>query len=449
MKKVWTWILLPLFLLTLLNCKKPEKEQPHTSKNENDTIPRYDSLNWANEFKFGKTSLIDRANKYDFLDSFYNDFWLKNKASGSFLVAQNGKIIYENYSGYSDIGKQTAIEADTPLHIASISKVMTALAVLKLVEHKKIKLNDKVEKYLKGFPYKDVTIENLLSHRSGLPDYLSFSEDKRYWDRNKKMANQDVLDVLVKSKPETFAKPGKRFDYNNTNFVLLALIIEKVTGLTYPQAMDYMVFQPLGMTHTFVMDFKKDSARVSKSYYYNGNEWSYDHLDMTYGDKNIYSTPRDLLKMDIAMYAEKFLPKKLKEKAWKGYSYEAAGVKNYGLGMRMMEWKNGNKILYHNGLWHGNNSVYVRDYAHQATIIAIGNRKNGTVYKTFRLVSLFGDYPFQMNFPGVRKPASSEDSLHKLQKDIDSVKQKTREDRVEQSKRKVDSIKKENKKRKK
>jgi len=440
--KVWIWTVMSFIFLSLINCKNSEKTQFQTSKNENDTIPRYDSIDWSSQFEFKPVNLIDKANKYSFLENFYKNFWLKNKASGSFLVAQNGKILYENYSGYSDISKQIPITAETPLHIASISKVLTSLAVLKLVEHKKIKLNDKVEKYLKGFPYKDVTIENLLSHRSGLPNYLSFSEDKRYWDRNKRMTNQDVLDVMIKDKPEAFAKPGKKFAYNNTNFVLLALIIEKVTGMKYPQAMDYMVFKPLGMTHTFVMDFKKDSAKVSKSYYYNGNEWSYDHLDMTYGDKNIYSTPRDLFKMDVAMYANKFLPEKLKEKAWKGYSYEASGVKNYGLGMRMMEWENGNKILYHNGLWHGNNSVYVRDFNNQATIIAIGNRKNGSVYKTFRLVSLFGNYPFKMDFSGDSHP-------DKLQKDIDSVKQKTREDRVKHAKKKVDSLKRENSKLKK
>lgn len=441
--KVWIWAIMPFVLFSLINCKSSEKDKLHISKNKKDFIPRYDSLNWFAEFEFSPVNLIDKTNKYRFLNDFYENFWMKNKASGSFLVAQNGKVLYENYSGYSDISKQTPIMAETPLHIASISKVLTSLAVLKLVEHKELNLNDKVSKYLKGFPYKDVTIENLLSHRSGLPNYLSFSEDKKYWDKKNRMTNQNVLDVMIQKKPEAFGKPGKNFAYNNTNFVLLALIIEEVTGMNYPKAMDYMVFKPLGMSHTFVMDFKKDSARVSKSYYYNGNEWSYDHLDMTYGDKNIYSTPRDLFNMDVAMYADKFLPEKLKEKAWKGYSYEAPGVKNYGLGIRMMEWKDGNKILYHNGLWHGNNTVYVRDYANEATIIALGNRKNGTVYKTFRLVSLFGNYPFQMNFPGTAQP------LNKLQKDIDSVKQKTREERVKQAKKKVDSLQEKNKKLKK
>ena len=434
--KLWIWAAFAILFLNLTNCKKGEKNLTQNSKNKQDSIPRFDSIDWFSAYEFEPVNLIEKSNQYNFLDNFFQNYWVKTNASGGFLVAQNGKIIYENYSGYSDIQKKTPVTARTPLHIASISKVLTGLAILKLVENNKLDLNDRVEKYLKGFPYKDVRIEDLLTHRSGLPNYLSFSEDKKYWDMNKKMTNQDVLDVMMNKKPEAFAKPGKKFAYNNTNFVLLALIIEKITKMNYPEAMKYMVFDPIGMTDTFVMDFEKDSANVSKSYYYNGNEWKYDHLDITYGDKNIYSTPKDLYKLDVAMYADEFLPKKLKEKAWKGYSYEKPGVKNYGLGVRLMEWENGNKILYHNGLWHGNNSVYVRDFNHEATIIALGNRKNGIIYKTFRLVSLFGNYPFQIS------AYDSNGILRKLKKDIDSVKLKTVEDKVKHTQKRVDSLKK-------
>jgi CubicO group peptidase (beta-lactamase class C family) len=420
--KNWFWILTIPLIFNLTSCKKTEKDQLQTTKNENDTIPRYDSVDWVKKVKFGPIDANDQANKKRFLDHFYHQFWLKNNVSGGFLVAQKGKIIYEGYSGFSDIENQVEMTAETPIHIASITKVLTSLAILKLVEHKKIDLNDKVSKYLTGFPYENVTVENLLNHRSGLPNYLHLSDDKKYWDNKKKITNQDVLDILVNLKPEALNQPGKNFAYNNTNFVLLALIIEKVSGMNYPNAMKHMVFNPLGMKNTFVMDFKKDSANVSKSYYNNGREWKYDHLDITYGDKNVYSTPRDLLKMDWAMYADDFLPAELKEKAWKGYSYESKGVKNYGLGFRMMEWENGSKILYHNGWWHGNNTTYVRDFNNQATIIALGNRKNRTIYSTFRLVSIFGDYPFKIEDAPEGNGENGSDSVQKLQRSLDSMK---------------------------
>ncbi|MFA7686466.1 MAG: serine hydrolase domain-containing protein [Moheibacter sp.] len=419
--KEWTWALMAIISLSLINCGKTDKNPTFQYDENKDSIPRFDSLNWAAEFQFQPVNLIDKIHKYRILDHFYKDFWQRTQVSGGFLVAQNGKILYEDYSGFSDSEKQTRITAHTPLHIASITKVMTGLAILKLVEYKKLKLNDKAAKYLKGFPYEEVTVEDLLNHRSGLPNYLHLSEDKKYWDKSKMMTNQDVLQLLIDHQPEILAKAGKKFAYNNTNYVLLALIIEKITGMSYAEAMDYMVFKPLGMTDTFVFEFEKDSAKVSKSYEYNGKEWAYDHLDATYGDKNVYSTPRDLLKMDMAMYADQFLPKNLKEKAWKGYSYESRGVKNYGLGIRLMEWDNGNKILYHNGWWHGNNSTYVRDFDNQATIIALGNRRNRTIYSAFRLVSLFGDYPFQAP---LKRGSGAEDSLKDLHQKIDSVKAK-------------------------
>lgn len=430
--KEWMWAFVAIISLTLINCKKTDENSNLTSTDKyQDSIPRYDSLNWANEFEFAPVNIIDKANKYRLLDKFYNEFWLHKNVSGGFLVAQNGKILYEGYSGYSDIENGKAMTAETPLHIASITKVMTGLAILKLVENKKLKLNDKVSEYLSGFPYEDITVEDLMNHRSGLPNYLHISEDKNYWDKTKVMTNQDLLNLLIEKKPEALAKAGKKFYYNNTNYVLLALIIEKITGLKYAEAMKYMVFEPLGMTNTFVFQYEKDSAKVSKSYEYNGKEWAYDHLDATYGDKNIYSTPRDLYKMDLAMYSDKFLPKNLKEKAWKGYSYESKGVKNYGLGMRLMEWDNGSKLLYHNGWWHGNNSTYVRDFNSETVIIALGNRRNRTIYSTFRLVSLFGDYPFQNSLDSVKsKKSGPEDSLNQLQKDIDSTKQKTVKDKM-------------------
>lgn len=437
--RVRPWIVLSIIVFSITNCNKADNTRRTKANNAHDSIPRYDSVDWAKQHHFEPIDKADRADKYRFLDQFYHDFWLHNKVSGGFLVAQHGKIIYEGYSGYSDFENQTPITSETPIHIASISKVLTGLAILKLVEFEKIDLEEKVNHYLTGFPYEEVTVEDLLNHRSGLPNYLHFSDDKKYWDNSNMITNQDVLNILINKKPEVAGPPSKSFSYNNTNFVLLALIIEKVTGLSYPIAMDYMVFRPLGMKNTFVMQFDKDSATVSKSYYNNGREWKYDFLDATYGDKNIYATPRDLFKMDVAMYSTKFLPKNLKKKAWQGYSYEAKGVKNYGLGIRMMEWDDGAKILYHNGWWHGNYTTYVRDFENEATIIALGNRKNRTVYSSFRLVSLFGEYP--LAFPETSDSAAGDgqDSLRQLQNEIDSAKKSDRNKKTSRQQEKGDS----------
>lgn len=410
--KLWTWSLGLFLCLNFIQCKSTDVEcSDETTEINYDSIPKYDSIDWSKAFKFKKVNLFQKVSNYRKFNRYFDRVWKRNNLSGGFLVAQNGRIIYENYSGYSDFNAKEKIDAHTAIHIASISKVLTGLAILKLVENDKLKLEDTVNQYLDDFPYPNVTIENLLSHRSGLPNYMYLADDKKYWDKSQIMTNQDMLDMLIEHKPAPISATGRRFHYNNTNYALLALIIEKITQLKYPEAMDLMVFKPLGMNNTFVFEYEKDKNKVSKSYQHNGVEWAYDHLDATYGDKNIYSTPRDLYKMDVAMYSDKFLPKELKEKAWKGYSYETKGVKNYGLGIRLMEWNNGDKILYHNGWWHGNNTVYARDFNNQVTIIALGNKKNRAIYGSFKLVSEFGDYPFNSPLNTGKRKYKREESL--------------------------------------
>jgi len=103
----------------------------------------------------------------------------------SFIVAQNGQIIYENYLGFANRAKGIDITKDTPIHIASVSKVLTATAVLMLVDAGKIKLEQKVTEFLPDFPYPDVTVLTLLNHRSGMKNYAYFTYKTGVWDIKK------------------------------------------------------------------------------------------------------------------------------------------------------------------------------------------------------------------------------------------------------------------------
>jgi hypothetical protein len=120
-------------------------------------------------------------------------------------------------------------------------------------------------------------------------------------------------------------------------------------------------------------------------------------LDAVYGDKNIYSTPQDLLKFDLARNAPTFLNENLRSQIYKGYSNERKGTKNYGLGIRMIEWETGQKFYFHNGWWHGNTSAYIPLSKDNVTIIALSNKFTRNVYAVKKLAPLFGDYPFEFN----------------------------------------------------
>lgn len=327
------------------------------------------------------------------IDSYFHKVWNKED-NVSFLVAQNGQILYENYNGFANRSKKELITADTPLHIASVSKVVTATAVLMLIDAGKIKLEQKVTEFLPSFPYPDVTVLTLLNHRSGMKNYAYFTYEDGNWDRKKELTNQDIITVMNEKHIPLESKTDTRFGYCNTNYAMLALIIEKVTGLKYPVAMQEMIFKPLGMTHTFVYETVKHLGKVSLTY--KGNmDLAVEYLDGVYGDKNIYSTPRDLLKFDVARYAPSYLNAELLKKVYHGYSNEKKGKRNYGLGIRMLEFEKGEPFYYHNGWWHGNTSCYINLKKEKVTMFVISNKYTHKTYKTKQLAPLFGDYPFK------------------------------------------------------
>jgi CubicO group peptidase (beta-lactamase class C family) len=371
-------------LLVFISCKK---ENGHLADNRGGN----DSLS-AFHVNFPKVKPDYIVLKKNVIENFYNKYWPKNDLSGGFLVAKNGQVLFEHYGGLANRQTKEEITAHTPIHIASVSKVLTAAVVMRLIDEGKLDLDQKVHTLLPQFPYKDITIKMLLNHRSGLPNYAYFCDDRKIWNRSM-LQNQDILNLFEKHKFALYFKPDKKFGYCNTNYAMLALVIEKVTGLNYRIAMEKLLFEPLEMNDTFVFDYKVDKNNVSQSYKGNNVLYGFDFLDDVYGDKNIYSTPRDLLKFDLATYSKKFLNPKLVKQVFKGYSYEAKGVKNYGLGIRLHEWETGEKLFYHNGWWHGNTSSYVTLKNDTVTMIALSNRFSYKPYKIWKLSPQFGKYP--------------------------------------------------------
>jgi CubicO group peptidase (beta-lactamase class C family) len=387
-----TYLLFSLTFLFLVSCDKSGKIKNPFKKNKSSLeyamLPLEDSLpKLSDSYKNTKKREIENF----FTNNFANEF-----ENMSFLVAKNGQIIYEKYDGFADKENNILNSPETPLHIASVTKVLTASAILKLIDAKKISLDQKLTILFDKFPYPDVTIKTLLNHRSGMKKYNYFCDDKANWGRNKTLTNKDLLEVIINKNIPLETKTDTHFSYNNTNYALLALIIEKVTGMKYSQAMKKIIFEPLGMKNTFVFDETTPKEKGTPSYKYNYVKYPFDFLDAVYGDKNIYSTPRDLLKFDLAKNAPGFLSKKLLEQVYKGYSYESKGSKNYGLGIRLREWDTGQKLFYHNGWWHGNTASYITLRKENAVIIALSNKYTRKTFQMKRLSALFGDYPFTL-----------------------------------------------------
>ncbi|HEY9362748.1 MAG TPA: serine hydrolase domain-containing protein [Chitinophagaceae bacterium] len=321
---------------------------------------------------------------------YYNMHLGNRRFNGGMVVAKNGVIVFEKYEGFKDLRSKDTLTAQTPFHIASTSKTITGMAILRLVQQGKIKLDDSLTHFFPQVAYKGITIEMLLSHRSGLPNYLYYFESNG-WDRNKMLTNNDVLQSLFTTKAGATSRPGTRFQYCNTNFVLLALVIEKASGMSYAQFLQKEFFDPLQMNNTYVYSLT-NAATATPSFNANGSLWKLDQFDLTYGDKNIYSTPRDLLKWDRALSNGEVINEALLDSAYMPRSNEKRSIHNYGLAWRMLLLPNGKKVIYHNGRWHGFNAMFARLIEDDATIIILGNRYNSNIYEARKMYDIFGNY---------------------------------------------------------
>ena len=409
---------LPLILfcfLALFSCKKGDQ----SDKEYQSDLPNFSNVKLEEVFSKEDGNLPDNDSSIAKIDEYYKNVWENGDLWGGFLVAKGKTIIYEKYRGYGEENNQMPIENNTSLHVASVSKTLTAMAILKLIEAEKLNLNDEVSKFFPKFPYPGVTVKSLLTQRSGLPKYEYFIEhiDPNAKELSKEfLKNEDILNMLIKYNPPVSRAPNSGFEYCNTNFALLALILEKVTNTSFPKAMDEMIFQPLEMKNTFVLE-KKDLKSVAKSFYQRGPKvYPYDRLDLIYGDKNVYTTPRDLLNFSVALYSNDFLKEDLKAMIFEPYSNEKPGINNYGMGFRMKIFDDATKLTFHNGWWHGTNSVFAHLLDSKVTIIAIGNKFSRRVYSALSLSALFENFPYEAE--KYRKAMGEEDLNTKV---VDTV----------------------------
>jgi CubicO group peptidase (beta-lactamase class C family) len=274
---------------------------------------------------------------------------------GAILVAKGGKIVYQNEIGYADFKNKILLNKKSVFQLASVSKQFTAAAIMLLSERNKIKLTDTVNAYFPGFPYEGVTIENLLNHTAGLPKYFWVAEHK--WQQNKAPTNSEMMALLESSNVQRFYKPGRKFDYSNTNYVVLASIVEKVSGTSFSSFLKSNIFEPLQMKQSYVYSFENDSIKENQLVGYRlYRGWRHLKIrstvnDAIVGDKNVYTTTEDLFKWTLGLNTEKLLTKKSLDLMYaKGETVYGREVP-YGFGFRINS--NGQKSIYHHGKWNG------------------------------------------------------------------------------------------------
>lgn len=289
------------------------------------------------------------------LDSLLKRINKRHDFHGAVLVAKNNKIVYQNHIGYADFRKKASLNQASIFQLASVSKQFTAAAILQLKEKGKLKLTDTVNFYFPEFPYRNITIKNLLNHTAGLPNYFWIAENE--WNKEKPPTNKDLMNALPNSKAQRFFRPGRNFDYSNTGYFVLASIVEKISGLSFQDYLKQNIFDPLEMNDSFVFSFQNDSVRKNQLIGYRLHR-GWRHLkiknnvnDAIVGDKNVYSTPKDLFKWIYGLNSGKVLSRESLQQMYARGETKYGRKVPYGFGFRIDK-KRENKI-YHYGKWNG------------------------------------------------------------------------------------------------
>jgi len=342
-------------------------------------------------------------------DPRYEDFVMRlhkrSSFNGNVLVAKKGKIIYERAIGWADYLHRDSLKINSVFELASVSKPFTSVGIMMLVEEGKLRFDQDVKEFYPDFPYDGITIKMLLSHRSGMMNYVYFVDG--LWKKAKKderpgITNQDVMNLIAEHKPNPYMQPNKKFHYNNSNFMVLAAIIEKISGKKYSQYMAENVFKPAGLKHTAVYS-KAEYDKIPVDVIGHDRTWrrsvAQNFLDGPVGDKGVYSTIHDLFLFDRALRNGKLLKQASLDSMFTSRNEMQKGHFNYGYGWRTFEDKT-NKVVYHTGWWHGFRHIYLRQLDDDITIILLSNLTNGSLLHLDELYNLAG-------MPVVRRSAYS------------------------------------------
>lgn len=335
-----------------------------------------------------KPTVISEDNIKNEIDGLVTQKHILGNYSGCILVMKKNTVFYQSCQGYGDANSNKALNNNTLFDLASLSKQFTAMAIMILVDQKKLSYQNVIQDFYPDFPYRNISIENLLTHTSGLPDYMELFD--KYWDKSKIATNDDVIKLLSKYKPKPSFKPSNKYEYSNTGYALLASIIEKVSGKTYAAFLDDNIFKPLSMKSSTVL-FTKYSAKQSPDNFAKGYTYSpdtksfvladslpkneyYIYLSGIVGDGAVHSTLNDLAIWDKSIREYRLVSKEIFDQAIKPFQTKKE-LSQYGYGWELMNEQQYEKLIHHSGNWGGNTHFMLHFLDKEITIIALSNNE--------------------------------------------------------------------------
>jgi CubicO group peptidase (beta-lactamase class C family) len=316
--------------------------------------------------------------KAKIIDSAFTAMQTKAGFNGTVMYSERGRLVFKKAYGYDDFKARKKLSTRSAFQLASVSKMFTAMSIMILKEEGLLNYDDSIKKFIPELPYTGLTIRNLLNHRSGLPDYMHFADE--YLDQSVPMTNEDMIRVMAIHQPKRYFTSGNGFDYCNSNYVLLASIVERIAKKPFETFVREKIFDPLEMNDSFIYRLEpgkeipefvpvgvsghhgRRGTRVEPNFYQNG----------IVGDKGVYSTVEDLFKWDQALYKATLVSDAtLKEAFTKGSPGFKEWRDNYGFGWRLKADRV--QTVYHYGWWKGFRSYFIRDMYTEKTLIVLTN----------------------------------------------------------------------------
>ncbi len=313
----------------------------------------------------------------DIFDQWLQGLYEQGKFNGTVLMAQDGNPLLKKGYGFTSFRMDKELTADSSLRLASLSKQFTAVGIMLLQEKGQLEYDHPVSKYIAGFPYAKVTVRHLLNHTSGIPDnYLKLAK------RNKKeieiLTNEEATRLIIKENQKAKHQPNEHYQYSNTNYILLARIIEVVTSLSFEDYMQKELFSPLGMRNTRVWNL------LSKEPTFTNKADDFEHfvendpkgieptfIDGVAGDGAVFSSASDLLIWDGFWYDNALLSANNIAEAFKKPVLNKGSESNYGFGFGI----NPNKV-WHNGAWLGARTILLRNPERRTCLAILDNSSN-------------------------------------------------------------------------
>lgn len=324
------------------------------------------------------------SERYRQLDSLFEKLHRNEGLNGVVLYAEKGRVIYEKAFGYEDPQrKRTPLNEKSRFELASVSKMFTATAILMLYEQGLVDLDADIRQYISEWPYAGITVRHLLTHRSGLPRY-EYLADEHWPDKMKPLTNERMMRLFVSHRPTPYFAPGKGFNYCNTNYALLASIVESVSGLPFDVFMRERVFAPARMygagiyrvpSEEQILDFRQDVVPGYDVRRRGLQRVPDDYLNGVMGDKIMRATARDLYQFHVALNNGLLLKPQTLREAYSPGSPKRRFSDNYGFGWRIKA--DADSSVYHYGWWKGFRTYFLRDLKNERVLIVLTNKSSG------------------------------------------------------------------------